>query len=180
MQGDYKAWRWQKSIPPSLRTPEEVVLHEFRGNRFSPSGLQEAAAPFHAVLSAGPGWDWTTLSGLYPDIDAYTQQLRALESFIEANPRSAAARFVLAYQYLTMGHMDAAAGQFKVVLELKPKDQLSSQLLSLRRRHRPPSSRPVNRLLRRCRSTLPASSAIGRQTARMRQRSRWTLPRTQR
>jgi hypothetical protein len=33
------------------------------------------------VLSVGPGWDWTTLIGLYPSIDVYTTQLRALEDF---------------------------------------------------------------------------------------------------
>ena len=35
-----------------------------------------AAGPLYAVLSVGPGWDWTTMAGLYPDIDVYTAQLR--------------------------------------------------------------------------------------------------------
>ena len=35
----------------------------------------ESAAAIYAVLSAGPGWDWTTMSGLYPNVNVYTQQL---------------------------------------------------------------------------------------------------------
>ena len=45
----------------------------------------------YAVLSVGPGWDWTTLISLYPNVDVYTAQLRALEDYCKANPQSASA-----------------------------------------------------------------------------------------
>ena len=48
------------------------------------------------------------MAGLYPDIDVYTAQLRKLEAFVTANPKSTAGRFVLAYHYLTQGNIDAA------------------------------------------------------------------------
>ena len=32
-----------------------------------------SAAPLYAVLSVGPGWDWTTLSGMYPDVTAFAK-----------------------------------------------------------------------------------------------------------
>ena len=50
----------------------------------------------YSVLSTGPGWDWTTLAGLYANIDIYTQQLRSLEAYCNANPQAASARFLLA------------------------------------------------------------------------------------
>ena len=83
----------------------------------------------YAVLSVGPGWDWTTLSALYPNVDIYTAQLRALEDYVRANPNDPAAHFLLAYQYLTCGYTDAAATQLKEVVKLNPQDALSAQLL---------------------------------------------------
>ena len=93
------------------------------------AAYEQAAAPLYAVLSVGPGWDWTTLISNYSDANLYTQQLRSLEAFVKANPRSAQAHFVLAYHYITQGHGDAAAGQLKQVVALQPSDTLSAQLL---------------------------------------------------
>jgi hypothetical protein len=81
------------------------------------------------VLAAGPGWDWPTVIGLYPDIDVYTTQLRTLEAFCRTNPQSPTGRFVLAYLYLTQGHVDAAENALKQVVALKPSDTISSKLL---------------------------------------------------
>ena len=95
-------------------------------------------------LSAGPGWDWTTLSSLYPDVDVYTEQLRALEEYVTANPNSAAARFLLAYHYMICGHTDAAAnstegGDANSIRRIGLSAQLLAMLTpSKRRRPRPP------------------------------------------
>ena len=129
-QGDYAAALAQcdKAI---AQAPDDVALHEFRGlDLFALQRYKEAAGTIYAVLSVGPGWDWTTLSGFYPDDDVYTEQLRALEQFVNANRNEAYARFLLAYQYLICGHTDAAAAQLKAAVELNPKDELSAQLLS--------------------------------------------------
>jgi hypothetical protein len=80
------------------------------------------------VLTAGPGWDWATLCGLYPNVSVYTQQLRALEAYCGQNPSSAPARFVLAYHYLTEGHTLASLQQLKEVASLQPRDGLAPQL----------------------------------------------------
>src|SRR6202012_99972 len=86
------------------QTPNDPILHEFRATTlFALRRYDEAAVPFYTVLSAGPGWDWTTLIGLYPAVETYTDQLRALEAYCNANPRAASARFVLASLYLTQG-----------------------------------------------------------------------------
>ena len=80
------------------------------------------------MLTAGPGWDWATLCGLYPNVSVYTQQLRALEAYCGQNLSSAPARFVLAYHYLTEGHTLASLQQLKEVASLQPRDGLAPQL----------------------------------------------------
>src|SRR5208283_349052 len=130
MQGDYKTALAQVDQAIAL-VPNDTVLHEFRGQvLFALGRYKEAAAADYAVLSAGPGWDWTTLSSLYPSVDVYTEQLRALEQYAKSNPAASEAKFLLAENYLTCGYTDAATAQLKEVVQLNPKDQLSAQLLN--------------------------------------------------
>jgi tetratricopeptide (TPR) repeat protein len=113
------------------QTPNDTALHEFLALvYFAQGNYQQAAAPLYAVLSTRPGWDWTTLSGMYPDVDTYTSQLRALEAYVKANPDSAQAHFGLAYQYLTAGHDPNAITQLKEVVRLQPGDTLSAQIIA--------------------------------------------------
>jgi tetratricopeptide (TPR) repeat protein len=101
--------------------PNDAALHEFRALvLFALQRYDEAAAALYAVLAVGPGWDWATLSGLYPSVAVYTQQLRALENYCSQNTGSAPARLVLAYHYLTQGHTLAALAQLKQVATLQP------------------------------------------------------------
>jgi tetratricopeptide (TPR) repeat protein len=112
------------------QTPNDPMLHEFRATSlFALGRYDEAAVPFYTVLSAGPGWDWTTMIGLYPDVETYTNQLRALEAYCNATPQAASARFVLAALYLTQGSKDAATGRLREIVAIQPQDQLSAQLL---------------------------------------------------
>ena len=130
MNGEYQQALTQVDQAIAL-LPNDAVLHEFRGLvLFALGDYQQAAASVYAALSVGPGWDWTTLSGFYPDTDVYTQQLRALEQYASQNPNQSDARFLLAYQYLTCGYTDQAIGQLQEVVQLNPKDQLSAQLLA--------------------------------------------------
>src|SRR6185369_4983835 len=89
----------------------------------------DSAGVLYAVLAAGPPWDWNTVQALYPNIDVYTQQLRALEQYVKQNPNSAQGHFVLAYQYMCLGDGTAASEQFQAVTKLQPKDQLSAALM---------------------------------------------------
>ena len=112
------------------QTPNDPMLHEFRATcLFALRRYDEAAVPFYTVLSAGPGWDWTTLIGLYPNVETYTAQLRVLEAYCNATPQAASARFVLAALYLTQGSKEAAAVRLKEIVALQPQDRLSAQLL---------------------------------------------------
>ena len=101
---------------------------------FALKRYDEAASVVYAVLSAGPGWNWSTLVGLYPDVDTYTNQLRALEAYAGSNPNSPSARFLLAYHYMIEGHDELAAAQFEKVTQLLPQDQLSASFVKALRK----------------------------------------------
>lgn len=110
--------------------PNDTVIHEFRALvTFAQGNYNDSAATLYAVLSVGPGWDWTTLSGLYPSVDVYTEQLRALEDYCKKDSSDMAARFVLAYHYVTAGHNDAAKQQLELLVATNPKDSVSIDML---------------------------------------------------
>src|SRR5262249_900094 len=94
---------------------------------FALKRYEEAGATAYAVLTAGPGWNWATMVGHYPDVDTYNNQLRGLEAEVRQNPNDPARRFLLAYPYMVQGHNDAAANEFQIVAKLEPKDQLSAR-----------------------------------------------------
>lgn len=128
-QGNY-ADALKQTDEALAKLPNDTTLHEFRALcLFALGRYDESAATLYAVLSVGPGWDWTTLIGLYSDPETYTEQVRALEAYCRSHPDSASGRFVLAYHYLTQDHTDAAVAMLKQVVERKPKDTLSAKLL---------------------------------------------------
>jgi hypothetical protein len=69
------------------------------------------------------------MSGLYGNVDDYTEQLRRLETFCGKNPRDASAYFVLAYHYLVTGHQDDAVNALRTVVTLQPKDVTAKRML---------------------------------------------------
>lgn len=120
-------------LDTTLKTmPRDTVVHEFRGLvLFALKRYPESAAAIYAVLSAGPGWDWTTMISLYANAADYTTQLRALEEFALANPKSADARFLLGYHYQTSGYAENASKQYKLALTQLPDDKLLKQLVTM-------------------------------------------------
>jgi tetratricopeptide (TPR) repeat protein len=114
------------------RMPGDPAGHEFRALvLFARGRYTGAAAALYAVLDAGPGWNWETLSGMYADPAVYIDQLRALEAFARDNPEDARAQFVLAYHYLVVDAKEAAAAALKRVAELKPEDQMAPELVRM-------------------------------------------------
>jgi tetratricopeptide (TPR) repeat protein len=112
--------------------PDDAVLHELRSLvLFAKQDYQQSAATIHSVLAVGPGWDWTTLIGMYSDASLYTTQLRTLEGFTKSNPDDAAAHFLLAYHYLSCGHADAAARHLQQVVTLMPGDHVAAGMLKM-------------------------------------------------
>lgn len=119
------------SVNEALKqSPNDAAMHEFRALcLFAIGRYDEAAATLYAVLGVGPGWDWTTMIGLYSSSNVYTEQLRKLEGFVKSNPESASSRFVLAYHYITHGHEANAVKQLTQVVKLQPNDTLARDLL---------------------------------------------------
>ncbi len=112
--------------------PIDSAVHEFRALvLFARGDYQESAATIYAVLAVSPGWDWTTLIGLYADQDEYTRQLRALEAAHKKTPDSAAITFLRGYHYTTCRHFEAGVKQFQALVKLLPDDDLAAALVAL-------------------------------------------------
>jgi uncharacterized protein (TIGR03066 family) len=127
-QGDYNA-AMTSANKALAALPNDPIIHEFRALvLFAQGKYKDSAAGLYSVLSVGPGWDWTTLSSLYPNVDTYTKQLRALEAVVKQNPNASDARFVLAYHYLTTGSKGAAGNLYVALHKLQPEDKLIEQL----------------------------------------------------
>jgi tetratricopeptide (TPR) repeat protein len=130
-KGDYPAALSAVNAALS-RSPSDTPLQEFRALiLFAMGKYKEAAANLYAVLSVGPGWDWTTMSSLYPSVDVYTKQLRALEDYVRQYEYAPELHFLLGYHYMTEGYPSAAARQFETVVKQSPNDQVSRQLLAM-------------------------------------------------
>ncbi|MBX3443066.1 MAG: hypothetical protein KF774_11730 [Planctomyces sp.] len=129
--GNYDQALTQVNLAISLAN-NDALLHEFRSLvLFAQGKYRDAAATIHSVLAVGPGWDWTTLSGMYPTVDVYTAQLRALEDSVKAHPDAADGHFLLAYHYITCGSMDEAMHQLREVIRLVPEDTVAVQVLQM-------------------------------------------------
>ena len=112
------------------RQPNDGVLHEARALiLFATKQYKAAAAAVYAVLSVGPGWDWATLCGFYPNPEVYTAQLRDLEQYRNANPNLPEVHFLAAYHYMTCQHPEAAMRELQAVVQLSPKDQLAEAVV---------------------------------------------------
>lgn len=114
--------------------PGDPVMHEFRALVFFAMGrFNDAAGVLNPILASGPGWDWTTMTGLFKSQDDYTRLLRRLEDHHQANPDSAAANFLLGYHYLVLGHLEQALELFERSAKLEPTDIVSAGLRDLLR-----------------------------------------------
>jgi tetratricopeptide (TPR) repeat protein len=109
--------------------PNDADAHEFRGViLFALGRYDEAATALYAVLAAGPGWDWPTLASVYPTLDPYTRQLRALETACKEHPEKPGPLMVLGYLYACQGANEAAEREFGRVATLFPGDQVVARL----------------------------------------------------
>jgi len=114
--------------------PGDPVMHEFRALVFFAMGrFNDAAGVLNPILASGPGWDWTTMTGLFNSQDDYIALLRKLEEHHQENPNSAAANFLLGYHYLVLGHLEQALELFGQSAKLEPTDTVSAGLRDLLR-----------------------------------------------
>ena len=128
--------------------------------------------PRWLTRSSRPGRAGTgrRLVGLYPDVDTYTNQLRALEAYVRTNPSSSSGQFLLAYHYLVQGNNDAAGDRCsKRVVSFSPTTSSRRRSSSsTRRRRRSHAGRPAWRprataaAQAQCRAALEGSRSTGR------------------
>jgi len=112
------------------KSPKDAVMHEVAALcMFATGDYTGAASVLNNLLAVAPGMDWTTMSSLYSNMNAYTEQLRALEARCRQKPGDAAAQFVLAYHYLVAGYNDAAVSSLKRVVKAQPSDQVAKRML---------------------------------------------------
>ena len=97
---------------------------------FAMGEYRGAAMEAHAVTALGHVPDWPTLYNFYGNVIPYTEQLRKLETFVNANLSAPEGRFLLGFQYLMEGHKDAAKGELLHALKLTPRDSLAAKLLT--------------------------------------------------
>lgn len=114
--------------------PGDPNLHQFRALvLFARARYTDAAAAIYAVLAVSPGWDWQTISALYPDPQIYEQQLRQLVEYSTANPNAVEARFLLAYHCLVIDDRASAVALLEEVAKAKPGDRVIRDLLEAAR-----------------------------------------------
>jgi tetratricopeptide (TPR) repeat protein len=154
------------------KLPNDAVLHEFRSLvLFALGRYAESAATIHAVLDVGPGWDWKTLATLYPDVDTYTKQLRALETATGENPK-AELYFLSGYHYLTCGYPETALKMFQQAVKLQPGDAVAAALvatLSLR------DAKPAKEADKAAPPVVPSEKIVGAWTAAGKDKSKFSM-----
>jgi uncharacterized protein (TIGR03066 family) len=162
MEKDYeKALKLTDAAVAKL--PHDAVLHEFRSLvLFALQRYTESAAALNAVLAVGPGWDAKTLSSLYPDMDTYTAQLRALEAARNKDPKIPEIRFLLGYHYLTCGYPNEAADEFREAAKLQPRDAVAAALAASLS---PRDAQPADSQAETAPKPVPPDTVVGAWTA---------------
>jgi hypothetical protein len=112
--------------------PGDGALHEYRALvLFALGKYSEAAGVLNPVLAGGPGWDWTTMIGLYDSQETYMNQFKGLQAYSASKPEAADARFLLGYHYMVCGYLAEANAEFAEAARLQPADTVSAQLRDL-------------------------------------------------
>jgi len=111
-------------------SPRDAEAHELISlAAFANKDYRTAATEAHAVVALGGVPGWNQVYALYQNADAYTSQLRALEEYVKANPKSPEGQFLLGVQYLTTGYASEAHDHLAKAAELAPKDKILQELL---------------------------------------------------
>jgi hypothetical protein len=111
-------------------SPRDAEAHEIVSlAAFATKDYRTAATEAHAVIALGGVPSWAQVFAIYQDGDKYTSQLRSLEDYVKANPKSAEGQFLLGVQYLSTGYASEAHDHLTKAADLTPKDKLVQELL---------------------------------------------------
>ncbi len=99
---------------------------------FAAGQWDEAAGATQAALRLLPPDKWGTVvvhyKELYPNIQDYTNQIRAAEKARDAKPEDPALHFLLGYHFGYLGFPKQAVKELEKTIELAPKDELARKL----------------------------------------------------
>ena len=86
-------------------SPKDVEMHAIISlSAMAQKDYRLAASEAHAVIALGGVPSWSQVYALYQNVDSYTNQLRALEEYVKAHPKSPEGQFLLGVQYMTTGY----------------------------------------------------------------------------
>lgn len=112
-------------------SPRDAEAHEIVSlAAMANKDYRTAATEAHAVIALGGVPSWNQVYAIYQNVDAYTQQLRELESYVKAHPKSAEGQFLLGVQYMTTGYATDAHDHFAAAAQLTPKDKIAQDLVN--------------------------------------------------
>ncbi|MEM0926067.1 MAG: hypothetical protein AAGJ83_08530 [Planctomycetota bacterium] len=128
--GDYDRCVEQINLAMQL-APEDADLLQFRGFAFfAANQIDSAAADAYDALLIGQTWNWNAVKDLYGSKPLYEMHLRRLEMMRRDQP-SMVTHFALAYQYLTLNHLERGRKELQRALEFQPEEPLMVQLVSV-------------------------------------------------
>ncbi|HTU25226.1 MAG TPA: tetratricopeptide repeat protein [Pirellulales bacterium] len=95
----------------------------------------EAAGALQAALEMLPEDKWgavvTHYNELYPNIQAYTDQIRAVENLRDASPEQPALHLLLGYHFGYLGYPKQAVRELEKAIELSPHDEIAHKLYAV-------------------------------------------------
>ncbi|MES1213701.1 MAG: tetratricopeptide repeat protein [Singulisphaera sp.] len=102
---------------------------------FAYGQYDEAAGATQVAMSLLPADHWGVVvknyKDLYPNVQNYTDQLRALEGARNTKPEDPGLRFLLGFHYSYLGYPTQAIRELNKAVELQPQDEMAKQLLSV-------------------------------------------------
>ena len=112
--------------------PENRDARQFRSLiLFAMRDYKPAAAEAYEAILQGPIWTWETVRDLYPNKDRYSEHYRRLQKDAKTHPEAMETQFLLAYHHLVLGHLAAGEKQLRRVLEIRPEEPVTRQLLEV-------------------------------------------------
>ncbi len=132
---DLAAGKYQQAVQnagkAAMQLHEESQVHEVLW--LALMGLADyrgAAIEAHAVDHFGVTPNWNDVAMKHADPTRFNEQMKKLETFVQRNKDSDFAAFLLGYNYLVLGHKDAARQWLEVAAKMDPQDVLCSKLVT--------------------------------------------------
>ncbi len=127
--GDYQA-AMRMAGHALVDSPQDQAAHQIMElAMFATGDYRGAAMEAHAVVHFGGVPTWANVYDLQQNVDAYTNELRALEQFVRDKPNAAEGQFLLGFHYMITGDKADARDHLATAATAIPSDKIAAQLL---------------------------------------------------